>query len=80
MFLKNMPILPEILPSKSLDTIPRRGLSHLSCNRYAKATAIEIIFCGIRNENSIMKSFPLLGQAEKRRSLSNSVASGKGLP
>ncbi len=80
MFLKNMPILPEILPSKTLDTISRRGLSHLSCDRNAKTTAIDIIFKSIRDENSIMKSFPLLGQAEKRRSLSNSVASGKGLP
>ncbi len=80
MLFKNVPILPEILPSKTLDTISRRGLSHLSCDRYAKATSIEIIFSGICDENSILKSFPLFGQAEKRRSPSDSVAPGKGLP
>jgi methylaspartate ammonia-lyase len=80
MFFKNVPILPEILPSKTLDTISRRGLSHLSCDRYAKATAMVVIFCGICDKYSILKSFPLFGQAKKRRSPSESVAPGKGLP
>ena len=80
MFLKLVPILPEVLPSKTLDTISRRSLSHLSCDRHAKATAVEIIFDGICDKHSILKSFPVLGQAEKRRSLSESVTLGKGLP
>jgi hypothetical protein len=66
MFAKNVPILPKILPSKTLDSVPRCGLSHLSRYRYAKATAIEIIFRGVSNEKSILKSFPLFTQAEKR--------------
>jgi hypothetical protein len=80
MFFKNVPIFPEILPSKTLDTISRRGLSYLSCDRYAKTTAIEIIFSNIRDKYSILKSFPLLCQAKKRRSPLKSVVSGKGLP
>lgn len=80
MFFKNVPILPEILPSKTLDSISRRGLSHLSCDCYAKATVFEIIFRDICDKYSILESFPLFGQAKKRRSPSESVASGKGLP
>jgi hypothetical protein len=80
MFFKNVPILPEVFPSKTLDPISRRGLSHLSCDRYAKATAIVVIFSGICDQCSILKSFPLFGQAKKRRSPSESVVPGKGLP
>lgn len=63
MIFKNVPIFPEILPSKTLDAISRRGLSYLSRDRYAKATAIEIIFSDICDEYSILKSFPLFAQA-----------------
>jgi hypothetical protein len=80
MFCKNVPIFPEILPSKTLDTISRRGLSHLFCDRNAKATAIVVIFRGICDKYSILKSFPLFGQPEKRRSPFESVAPGIGLP
>jgi hypothetical protein len=66
MFAENVPILPKVLPSKTLDTISRYGLSHLSCDRYTEAAAIKIIFYGICNEESILKSFPLFGQTEKR--------------
>jgi hypothetical protein len=80
MFFKNVPILPKILPSKTLDSIPRRSLPHLSCDRYAKATTIEVVFYGICDKITIVKPFPVISQTQKRRSSLKSVALGKGLP
>jgi hypothetical protein len=66
MVSENVPIFPEILPSKTLDTISRRGLSHLSSDRHAEATAIKIILNGICDKHSILESSPVFGCIEKR--------------
>jgi hypothetical protein len=39
----NLPFLPEVLPSKTLDTITRDSVAHFARNRYSEATAVKIV-------------------------------------
>lgn len=59
MLSKNVPVLPKILPSKTLDTVALCGRSHLTRNRDAKATAIFIIFEKINNKVLILIPLPV---------------------
>lgn len=57
---KNVPVLPKILPSKTLDAVALCGFSHLTRNRNAKATAIVIIFDEINNKVLIPIPLPVI--------------------
>ena len=66
---KNVPVLPKILPSKTLDTVARYGLPNFPRNRYSKSTAAMFALGDICDEIPALDSFSAFGQSEKFGSL-----------
>jgi hypothetical protein len=57
MLSKNLPVLPKVLPSQTLDTVALCGLSNPARNRDAEATAAKIVLTTINNEMPVLKFF-----------------------
>ena len=60
MLFENVPILPKIFPSKTLDAVTLDSLSHLARNRNAEATAVKIVYAAISYKMPVLKPLPLL--------------------
>lgn len=58
MLMKNVPVLPEVLPSQTLDAVAFRGFSHLTRNRNSEATAAKIVFAKRCNEMPVLEPLP----------------------
>ena len=52
-----VPILPKVLPSKTLDTVALHSLSNFSRNRQSKATAIAFVFADISDKLPVLDPF-----------------------
>jgi hypothetical protein len=79
MLSKNLPVLPEILPSKTLDTVALYGLSNLARYRNAEATAVKLVSLHVCDKVPIFKPLPVFGKTNKIRSLKQPVALCKSL-
>jgi hypothetical protein len=79
MLSKNLPVLPEILPSKTLDTVALCGVSNLARYRNAEATAVKMVFVHICDKVPVFKPLPVFGKTNKIRSLKQPVAFCKSL-
>jgi len=79
MLSKNLPVLPEILPSKTLDTVALCGLANLARYRNAEATAVKMVFVRICDKVPVFKPLPVIGKPNKIRSLKQPVALCKSL-
>jgi hypothetical protein len=79
MLSENLPVLPKILPSKTLDTVALYGLSNLARYRDAEATAVKMVSVHICNKVPIFEPLPVLGKTDKIGTLKQSVAFGKSL-
>ncbi len=77
MLSKNMPVLPKILPSQTLDAVALCGLPHSTRNRDAKTTAAKIVFTTVSNEMPVLETFSDLRQTDKVRSMEQPVAFAK---
>ncbi len=58
---KNLTVLPEILPSKTLDTVTLCGLSNPARYRDAEATAVKIVSADVSNKMPVFKPLPVFG-------------------
>jgi hypothetical protein len=79
MLSKNVPVKPEILPSKTLDTVALYSLSHFARYRDAEATAVKFVAADIRNKMPVFEPLPIFGKTDKIRSLKQPVAFGESL-
>ena len=77
MLSKNMPVLSEVLPSQTLDTVSLCGIPYPTRNRDAKATAAKIVFTTVCNKVTVLEPFSDLRQTDKVRSIEQPVAFGK---
>ena len=77
---ENLTVLPEILPSKTLDTVALCGLSHLTRYRNAEATAVEIVSADVSNKMPVFKPLSVFRKTDEIGSLKQPVAFGKCLP
>ncbi|MEJ2155317.1 MAG: hypothetical protein P8X96_08260 [Desulfobacteraceae bacterium] len=71
---KNLPVLPEILPSKTLDTVALCSLSHLSRYRNAEATAVKIVSADIGNKMPVFKPLSDFRKTDEIGALKQPVA------
>lgn len=79
MLSKNLPVLPEILPSKTLDTVALCGISNLARYRNAEATVVKLVSVHICDKVLVFKPLPVSGKTNKIRSLKQPVALSKCL-
>jgi len=77
MVSKNVPVLPKMLPSKTLDTVALNCLSNFSRNRYPKATALKIVFTDISDKMPILDPLSTIGQSQKIGTLKQPVVLGE---
>jgi len=77
--ISTLSLVPEILPSKTLDTVALCGFSHLARYRDAEATAVEIVSADVSNKMPVFKPLPVFGQTDEIGSLKQPVAFGESL-